>query len=170
MELPTLEQALEMREQGVQHFELATKLMLLMHDTNTNQAQAARLLSDTGAPIHQGTIARMLKGESRPSLTALAIYALERMHADMEHPSDIHPDYQGEQTYHGEGITYTTYFMEADSEQEAINKVGALFDLVPTRNETDYDCTGQWYRSSPQVDYLVGRNCYAVTTTLTLDV
>lgn len=171
MERLTLEQALAQREQGVKHFELEAKLMLLMHDMNLNQAQAACLLvEEANAIISQSTIGRMLRGEAKPSLTALVIFALERIQEDRKHPSDLHPDYQGSQTFGEAETEYTTHFVAARSPEEALNKLVAMgFDLTPTRNETDYDCTGQWHRSNPQVDYLVGRNCYAVTTTLRQD-
>lgn len=170
--LPALEQALARRKQGVQHFEPETELMLLMHDMNLNQGQAALLLvKEANALITQSTIGRMLRGEAKPSLTALAIFALERIQQDREHPTDLHRDYQGAQSFGDENTEHTTHFVSAHSPEEAIKKLVAIgFDLAPTRNETDYDCTGMWYRSSPQVDYIVSRNCYAVTTTLTLDV
>jgi len=171
--LPTLEQALARREQGVQHFEPETELMLLMHDMDLNQAQAAQLLViEANAVLNQSTIGRMLRGEAKPSLTALAIYALERIQQDREHPHDLHRDYQGMQEYQRDNETQIeTHFIEAQSPEEAINKLASLgIPVEPTRNETDHDCTGEWYRSRPAVDYIVSRQCYAVTIQYSLDV
>lgn len=169
--LPTLEQALEKRSQGVKHFEPETEFALVMHDLGLTQDEAAEAIFDeTNHQISQGTISRILKGNARTGTIALALYALNNI--KNKQSSLVDPRYQGCNTYTEDNHTeHCTHFIQAATEQDAINRLVELgFSLHETRNTTDTDCTGQWFRSSPVVDFISPRGCYAVTTTLRRDV
>lgn len=168
-----LENALSARAEGVQNFSEETQVALLLHDLKLSHAQAALKLSqELNFAISPKTIELVLSGDARQSMITLIRYALERQLDESGHPSDISPDYQGSTTYSPDAETeYHTHFISAESEQEAIDKLVALgFNLSPSRNETDYDCTGEWYRSPPFSEYMNGRGCYAVTTRYHRDV
>lgn len=148
-------------------------IQALMLELELNQSEVSRRIAkETRCIISPTTIGRAIKGEASDVTTALIIYVLEGLKEDSDERDLIVKGYQGSHSYDRDSETsFTTHFIEASNEEHAIQKLMALgFAITQTRNETDYDCTGQWYCSPPTVDYLKGRHCYAVTNCFTLDV
>ena len=147
----------------------SVEIKTLMQELGLNQSTLVlRILKETNYVIDQSTISRILKGESTGVGAGFVLYALQNIKNNSAHPSDIHKDFLGEHYCSTDSDSESfSYFVRADSEAEAINKLASWgFDVHGRRNESDYDCTGLMYASPAHpssVTKITAMNCYLVT-------
>lgn len=134
---------------------MSTKAIEIQHlirmlEITTEDARIA-ICVESNCVISPESMETILNGEGRNCDTALALYALKNIYekriAEAKPPlEDREEDFLGciEHEYRGE-YNVKMYVVKASSPEEAITKLASWgINVHGNRNDTDYDCTGQW--------------------------
>ncbi|QFT40081.1 MULTISPECIES: hypothetical protein [unclassified Vibrio] len=140
-------------------------IALLMSDLDLDQSGVAKAVKEeTGHGINQGTISRVLAGQAKDATITLVRYALENIQSKGGMPNKTDEHYKGSVTQQEQDSEVVTWFVTAESEEEAINRVASYgVNVHGAKNHYDYDCTGQWFADPARAEFVKFMQCYAVT-------